>query len=149
MKILACLGLLLAAASAAPAAPAQPERTIVNDRAALDRLRRNTGITLQWIGFESAARGHVYVSERSGLVHLRGAQSGGGGRLALEGDVLEIGARSFTFRGEISIVGTPDATRNCLRDGNFEFRVTQRRRYWRLQQMEACDGLTDYVNIYF
>jgi len=122
---------------------------MVSDPAALARLRRNSGITLQWISFESPARGHVLVSERGGLVHLRGSQSGDGGELRLDGDVLSIDAASFTFRGEISIVGTPDAERNCLRDGTFEFRVTQRRRYWRLQQMEACDGLTDYVDIYF
>lgn len=148
MKILVCLALLMAAASAAQAPPAA-EHTVVRDPAALDRLRRNSGITLQWISFESPARGHVAVSQRGGLVHLRGSQSGGGGELMLDGDVLEIDARSFSFRGEISIVGTPDASRNCLRDGVFEFRITQRRRYWRLQQMEACDGLTDYVDIYF
>lgn len=144
MKMLACLALFLTMAAAAPA-----ERTIVNDPAALARLRRNSGVTLQWISFETAARGHVRVSERGGLVHLRGSQAGGGGELTLDGDVLRIDARSFTFRGEISIVGAPDATRNCLRDGTYEFRVTGRRRYWRLQQMEQCDGLTDYVDIYF
>jgi hypothetical protein len=36
-----------------------------------------------------------------------------------------------------------------VRDGSYEFRITGRRRYWRLQQMEQCDGLTDYVDIYF
>ena len=155
MRSLFCLALLLAAspaASAVAAPPAEPqaaERTIVRNPAALARLRRNSGITLQWISFESPARGHVLVSERGGLVHLRGSQSGDGGELRLDGDVLSIDTASFTFRGEISIVGTPDADRNCLRDGTFEFRVTQRRRYWRLQQMEACDGLTDYVDIYF
>ena len=133
----------------APAAQATAERTVVRDAAALNRLRRNSGITLQWISFESPARGHVYVTERGGLVHLRGSQTGNGGTLTLEGDVLSIDATSFTFRGTISIVDTPDRGRNCLRDGTYEFRVTQRRRYWRLQQMEACDGLTDYVDIYF
>jgi len=153
MRILTSVALLLAAAmsagSPAPAAPAAAERTIVTDRTALARLRRNSGITLQWIGFDTPARGHVQVTDRGGFVHLRGSQRGGGGELTLDGDVLSIGRTSFTFRGEISIVGTPDATRNCLRDGTFEFRITQRRRYWRLQQMEACDGLTDYVDIYF
>jgi hypothetical protein len=157
MKIFACLA-LLATSSAALVASAQEarsmaaqaaERTIVRDPGALARLRRNSGITLQWISFESPARGHVRVTERNGLVHLRGSQSGGGGELTLDGDVISIDSTSFTFRGEISIVGAPDAERNCLRDGIFEFRVTQRRRYWRLQQMEACDGLTDYVDIYF
>ena len=158
MRILACVASLLAADSAAPpaSAPAVPgasapaaQRTIVRDPAALARLRRNSGITLQWISFEAPARGHVTVTDRGGLVHLRGSQSGNGGELRLEGDVLSIDRTSFTFRGRISIVNTPDRGRNCLRDGDFEFRVTQRRRYWRLQQMEACDGLTDYVDIYF
>lgn len=158
MKILACLASLLAASAAAPiaSAPAAPaasapaaQRTVVRDPAALARLRRNSGITLQWISFASPTRGHVYVTDRGGLVHLRGSQSGSGGELRLEGDVLSIDRTSFTFRGRISIVDTPDRGRNCLRDGDFEFRVTQRRRYWRLQQMEACDGLTDYVDIYF
>ena len=148
--------LLLAIAASTPgtAAPASQaasaaERTVVRDPAALARLRRNSGITPQWISFESPARGHVYVTERAGLVHLRGSQAGNGGQLRLEGDVLSIDSTSFTFRGQISILDTPDRGRNCLRDGTYEFRVTQRRRYWRLQQMEVCDGLTDYVDIYF
>ena len=154
MRIDVLLASMAAAASAtlihaAPAAHAEAERTVVRDAAALNRLRRNSGITLQWISFESPARGHVYVTERGGLVHLRGSQAANGGNLTLEGDVLSIDATSFTFRGRISIVDTPDRGRNCLRDGTYEFRVTQRRRYWRLQQMEACDGLTDYVDIYF
>ena len=150
MKILACLALLIAAAGAAQvAAPPAAERTIVRDQAALARLRGNSGITLQWISFESPRRGQVRATDRGGLLRLRGAQSGNGGALELEGDVLAIDRASFTFRGRISITGTPDPGRDCLREGIFEFRVTQRRRYWRLQQMEACDGLTDYVDIYF
>ncbi len=150
MKMLACLALLLATAGTAQtmALPAA-ERTIVRDQAALARLRRNSGITLQWISFESPARGHVYATERGRLVHLRGSQSGNVGELRLEGDVLSIDRTSFTLRGRISIVDTPDPGRDCVREGDFEFRVTGSRRYWRLQHMEACDGLTDYVDIYF
>jgi len=36
-----------------------------------------------------------------------------------------------------------------VRSGPMEFLVTQDRKYWRLQDMVACDGLTDYVDIYF
>lgn len=146
--------LLIAALLTAPlsAAPAQPaERTIVDDPAALQRLRRNSGITLQWISFETPARGRVTVSERGGLVRLRGTQveRNGAGRLELDGDVLRIGASSFTFRGRIAITNTPEPDRECIRNGDYEFRITQRRRYWRLQEMTVCDGLTDYVDIYF
>ena len=149
MKTIALLALLLASASAAQSPPPVPTRTIVNDAAALARLRRNTGMTLQWIGWER--RGHVDASERDGFIHLIGIQHQPGGRGALEidGDVVSIDARSFAFRGHIAIIDVPDPGRECIRDGIFEFRVTGTRRYWRLQQMEACDGLTDYVDIYF
>jgi hypothetical protein len=147
MRAITCLLLLLATAT--QAAPEAPSRTIVGDPAALARLRNNAGISLQWISWDY--RGRVRVSETGGRVHLSGAQSArsGAGRLELDGDVVEIGASSFTFRGRIAIVDTPDPGRNCLRDGTYEFRITGRRHYWRLQQMEQCDGLTDYVDIYF
>ena len=119
------------------------------DAAALQRLRRNSGITLQWIGWDR--RGQLKVVEEGGRILLRGGQRarGGPGRLELDGELLWIMADRFRFRGRILIADTPDAGRNCLRDGDFEFRITQRRRYWRLQEMEQCDGLTDYVDIYF
>jgi hypothetical protein len=148
-KMLASLTLLLATAAAAQPPPA--ERTIVNDQAALQRLRRSSGITLQWISFETPGWGHVVATMRGGLLHLSGSQTerGGPGRLTLDGDVLSVEPRSFTFKGRIVIAGAPDPGRNCVRDGTYEFRVTQRRRYWRLQDFEACDGLADYVDIYF
>ncbi|MGE0179040.1 MAG: hypothetical protein AB7O91_04395 [Sphingomonas sp.] len=153
MKSLARLALAAAFAATMPVAvPAQSgDRTIVTDRAALQRLRRNSGITLQWISFESPRRGHVRVTERNGLVHLNGRQvsADGRGRVELDGDVLRIGSDRFTLAGNITITNAPDQGRVCVREGEFEFRVTRNRRYWRLQQMEACGGLTDYVDIYF
>ncbi|WP_395614279.1 hypothetical protein [Allosphingosinicella sp.] len=151
--LIASLALALAVTGAAAQVPppASGERTIVNDRAALARLRRNSGITLQWISFHQGGRGHVTVTERNGLIHLRGSQTqnDSAGRVDLDGDVLAIGPRSFTFRGRISIENAPDPDRECLRDGTYEFRATGTRRYWRLQNIEACDGLADYVDIYY
>ena len=150
--LLAPLAFILVATGAVAQSPAAPgERTVVNDRTALNRLRRNSGITLQWISFESPARGHVVAQMNGGLLHLSGSQSqrGGPGRVTLEGDVLRINPRSFTFRGRIVITDAPDRGRNCVRDGTYEFRATGQRRYWRLQDIEACDGLADYVDIYF
>ncbi len=152
-NLFASLALLLAATSAAGQIPppAPGERTIVNDRTALGRLRRNSGITLQWISFETAQRGHVVAQMNGGLLHLNGSQSarGGAGRVTLDGDVIRINPRSFFFRGRIVITDAPDRGRNCVREGTYEFRATGTRRYWRLQNIEACDGLADYVDIYF
>ena len=85
------------------------------------------------------------------LLRLHGGQSApkGKGQLKIDGIVTRIDASEFTFVGRIDMTDTPDIGRNCVREGEMQFRVTQNREYWRLQQMEVCDGLTDYVDIYF
>ncbi len=147
------LALLCAASSlsAAPAseAPVDTEPTLVADKTAMERLRGPDGITLQWISWDS--RGDIDAVQRGKTLFLKGGQSvqDGKGRLELDGHVLAVFAKSFIFKGRIAITDTPDEGRNCIRDGVYEFKITQKRRYWRLQQMEVCDGLTDYVDIYF
>jgi hypothetical protein len=136
------------AASAAP--PLEPVRaTDVRDQAALERLRGNAGLTLQWIGWDK--RGTLEVSQRGAVVHLSGSQasSDGKGRLEIEGDVVSIDSNSFILRGQIRIVGTPDAGRSCTKENDSEFAITQGRKYWRMREFEWCDQLTDYIDIYF
>lgn len=151
-KLLVSLALAVGATGGiAQTPPAPGERTIVNDRAALNRLQRSSGITLQWISFAYRERGRIVARMNGGLLHLSGSHSerNGPGRVTLDGDVLMIDPRSFTFRGRIVITDAPDRGRNCVRDGTYEFRATGTRRFWRLQDFEACDGLADYVDIYF
>ncbi|MFD1950449.1 hypothetical protein ACFSGX_06675 [Sphingomonas arantia] len=141
-----CLLLLMMATTGA----GTPSGTVVNDSAALQRLYTNSGVTLHYISFETPGRGQLDVRLANGFVHLKGMHRAIGepGLLTIEGDVLAIDARSFTFRGRIVIADTPDPGRRCIRDGVFHFRQTGVRRYWRMQEMERCDGLTDYVDIF-
>ena len=141
-----CLPILMLATMGA----GTPSGTIVTDSAALQRLYTNSGVTLHWISFETPGRGLLDVRLTNGFVHLKGMQRAVGepGLLTIDGDVLAIDARSFTFRGRIVIADTPDPGRRCIRDGILHFRQTGVRRYWRLQEMERCDGLTDYVDIF-
>lgn len=131
-------------------AAAPTPHTIVNDAAALRRLQSNSGMTLQWIGFETNQRGHVRVRTHNGVVTLTGSHRlpGTPEAVTMEGYVASIDARSFKFVGRIVIHDTPDIGRECVRDGTWTFKITGKRRYWRLQEMEMCDGLTDYVDIY-
>lgn len=128
---------------------ASSSKTIINDRAAFQRLLGNSGVTLQWIDWET--RGDLVADYSTDLLRLHGGQStpDGKGKLAIDGVVTRIDASAFTFVGRIDMTDTPDIGRHCVRDGEMTFRVTQNRKYWRLQQMEVCDGLTDYVDIYF
>lgn len=153
---LAVLGsLALAACTAAtdtppPVSSAPPSTaTRILDAAAAARLRANKGVTLQWIGWND--RGTASVTDDAGTLMLRGAQAqpNGPGRLYLDGKVTEIGADHFVFDGTIRITDTPDAGRRCEANKVWRFAVTQNRPYWRLREFEWCDGLTDYIDIYF
>jgi hypothetical protein len=132
----------------AEAAPVR--RTEILDRAALDRLKRNSGLSLQWISWDNS-RGHVRVEETDGLVRLRGSQQqrNGPGRLEIDGVVVRIDRTGFVFHGTVAMRQAPEDRAECLRNGTLTFRITGSRRYWRMQEMEACAGLTDYVDIYF
>jgi len=130
-------------------APLPPAPTRVLSQADAARLLANTGVTLQWIDWNT--RGSASVTQEGGVWRLRAAQAqaGGAGRLFLDGVVSEIGAGYFTFDGTIRIVDTPDAGRKCEARKTWHFAVTQNRPYYRLREFEWCDGLTDYVDIHF
>ncbi|MFJ1301869.1 hypothetical protein ACILG0_18030 [Pseudomonadota bacterium AL_CKDN230030165-1A_HGKHYDSX7] len=133
--------------SQAPAAGQSGQRTQVNDDAAYERLLNNSGIGLQW--FWTDERGKLNAVDDNGVIRLDGGYATAKGSLKLKGEVLSISADRFTFRGTILIVDVPDKGRRCERTGDYEFRATGKRKYWRLQQMTECDRLTDYVDIYY
>lgn len=156
------LAVLLAgcAAAAPPPPPTVPppppvapvETTRVLDRSALQRLLANKGVTLQWLGWNQ--RGTANARLEGTVVRLTAAQAssaptGGGGRLLMDGAVREIGSDYFIFSGFIRITDAPDAGRYCELSKEWRFAVTQNRPYWRLREFEWCDGLTDYIDIYF
>ncbi len=146
-----CLSTTTAGATEASAAAAADQapivRTEIKDRAAYNRLLSNSGISLQWLWTD--ARGQVDAVNDNGVLRLTGGHSTSEGELEIDGEVVSISADRFIFRGTILILDAPDLGRRCERHGDFEFRATGKRKYWRLQQMEACDGLTDYVDIYY
>ncbi|QUL37761.1 hypothetical protein [Erythrobacter sp. JK5] len=142
-----CGGLLAIAASPAIGEDASSPTTVTSERDA-ERLRTAQGLTLQWIGWDR--RGNVHVArDPDGVWRINGTQRGDGGRLAVDGTITEIGEDYFLLDGRIVISGTPDRDRLCVEDKVWRFAVTQERGYYRLREFEWCDGLTDYVDIYF
>lgn len=159
MRQFAAVGLVLIAALAMPdlRAEVQPSvsdpaflaepTTILSQRDA-DRLLDNSGITLQWIGWDDRGQASVRPDAR-GVWYLSGSQRGERGELEVDGIITEIGEGYFTLDGTVSIQNTPDAGRDCRAHKKWHFAITQNRRYYRLREFEWCDGLTDYVDIYF
>ena len=70
--------------------------------------------------------------------------------VTIKGTFLAKG-RELKFNGKIvSQISYVNNGQPCERKGLFVFKASGKRKYWRLQQMLNCDGVTtDYVDIYF
>ncbi len=140
-------------ATGSPVTPPLLTRTEVDSAEALEKLKNARGMTLQWISWDYM--GPVAVSDNSGVIRISASQSArtGDGKASMLGDIVRITDNEFIFRGRITIIDTPDTGRECVLDsataGDQTFAITQNRPYWRLRNFEWCDGLTDYVDIYF
>jgi hypothetical protein len=72
------IGLISVTATTAQAQTSAPARTTVRDAAALRQLLGQHKLSLQWISWKRFGR--ATVSDRDGVLELRGEQQRGGGR---------------------------------------------------------------------
>jgi hypothetical protein len=133
---------------------AQPEpqtRTIVNSPIAAKKLVGKHKLNLQWIGSDNWAEfGNLKVTDRQGMMLVSGNQAKGEDYLQINGKIVIIEDKQFTFQGKIvTQVSHINKGEACERDGEMVFKITENRKYWRLQQMQSpCDITTDYVDIF-
>ena len=133
--------------------PTPAQRTEVNDSAAARMLLGKHMFSLQWVSWDYF--GVATVTNRRGEYLIKGEQKGRGEQatdfVTINGVITAIDAREFKFSGTIvTQVSHINGGQPCVRDGEFTFKITGKRRYWRLQQMDnPCDPVTDYVDIYF
>lgn len=128
-------------------------RTDINNAAAARMLLGRHRLSLQWVSWDYF--GLATVRNNHGMYTIAGTQKGRGmskgNSVTIDGVITSIDAKEFAFRGKIVTVVTHiNGGKPCERDGEFTFKITGKRRYWRLQQMDSpCDTATDYVDIYF
>lgn len=128
-------------------------RTVVNDAAAARMILGRHKLSLQWVSWDYF--GVANVTNRRGVYVVKGEQRGRGTQrtdfVTVDGAITSISAKEFDFQGKIvTQVSHINGGKPCIRDGEFTFKITGKRRYWRLQQMDnPCDPVTDYVDIYF
>jgi hypothetical protein len=116
----------------------------------LTRLINNRGISLQWIDGPARGQVRVLVDTATGQWMLMGAHSNAAGaHVSVDGFISEVGDKYFQLTGNLTILDTPDQGRTCRAFGDWRFEITQNRKYYRLRHFEWCDGLTDYIDIYF
>jgi hypothetical protein len=127
------------------------EKTIINNSFAAKQLLGKHKVNLQWIGWDKWEEfGDLKVFDREGTLFIKGGQTKGDDYLEIDGEVLNIGAREFTFQGSIvTRVSHKNEGKPCERYGKMLFKITEKRKYWRLQEMQSpCDITTDYVDIF-
>jgi hypothetical protein len=107
-------------------------------------------LSLQWISWDHF--GKAVVTEQNGALSIKGEQKGekNDDYVTINGIVTKVGAGEFTFTGTIiTKISYINGGKPCKREGEMTFRITGKRRYWRLVQMDnPCDQATDYVDIY-
>lgn len=130
--------------------PVLPKKTQVNDAKAREQLLGEHLLTLQWISFGGTA-GKARVTEEDGLLKLEGKhQDAKGNHLRVEGVIERVDAKSFVLVGRVETkVDHIAGGEVCPREGRFTFRITGKRRYWRMKEMNnPCEGVVDYVDVY-
>lgn len=134
------------------AANAQETKTIVNDKTAKAKLLGRHRLSLQWISWDYF--GSARVVERQGVLRIAGRQKSrkDADLLTINGIITEVDKNQFKFDGNIvTKVSYLNNGKECVRSGEMTFKITGKRRYWRLQEMlNPCTNVeTDYVDIYF
>lgn len=126
-------------------------KTVLNDSVAAAQLMGKHKFQLHWISWGKWKElGELVVSDRRGSLVIKARQAKGGDYVEIEGSVLKVEAKEFTFQGRIvTRVSYKNGGKPCERNGEMTFKITGKRRYWRLQEMQSpCDETTDYVDIF-
>ena len=146
-----CVMILLMTLFTFPVIVSAQDRTEIRDTAAAKMILGRHKLSLQWISWDYF--GVADVRNQGGVYSLRGEQKGrgNGDLLTVKGNIVSIDPKEFKFEGTItSRISHINNGEPCVRQGEFTFRITGKRKYWRLQEMDnPCDQATDYVDIYF
>ncbi|MBC7899254.1 MAG: hypothetical protein H7070_04295 [Saprospiraceae bacterium] len=127
------------------------QKTDVNDKKAAQMLLGRHKLSLQWISWDYL--GTANVIDRKGIYYLKGEQKGRGNTdfVKIDGLITSVDANEFKFDGTVEMqISHINGGQPCKREGEMTFRITGKRKYWRMQEMDnPCDQATDYVDIYF
>lgn len=148
-KFIITTAIIIAAFTSAAA----QERTQITDARAAKMLLGKHKLSLQWVSWDYF--GTATVTNKNGVYTIKGEQKGRGEStgdfVRVDGTITQIDAKQFTFEGTvITQVSHNNNGKPCERKGELNFRITGKRKYWRMQQIDSpCETIADYVDIYF
>lgn len=142
-----------AARDTSTAPPTTSGTPVHNNPASLpDTLRAGTHpISLQWIGWNKPGEATI-TPDSAGWYTISGSQlSEDREYLNIEGKIRRVSGKELEFTGIVETrVRMNNGGKPCIKKGKQRFFAKGARTYYRLQNMENCQGgnLLDYVDIY-
>lgn len=117
------------------------------------QLREGThNFTLQWISWDQPGKAKI-KKNADGTYAISGKQTGKDGDfVTIEGTLTVVTFSEMTFNGKIQTrYSNVNKGEVCDKTGTYHFLAKGARKYWRLQEMDNCEGnnVVDYVDIFF
>ena len=108
-------------------------------------------LTIQWISWEQPGIANIKKLD-DGWYRISGEQSNPKNKdyVYIVGKIKPVTDKELHFEGLIEYYIESLSPKPCIKKGVQTFLSTKGRKYWRLQNMQHCEGVsTDYVDIYF
>jgi len=117
--------------------------------AAEQKLLGKRKFSVQWISWEKF--GVANITRKDGGLYIEARQELDGNYVTLKGELTVVSAKEFKVKGElVTRASDTNEGKPCVRNETFTFKVTGKRKYWRLQEMDnPCAEHVDYVDVFF
>ena len=107
--------------------------------------------TLQWLGWNRPGSVEI-TSTGNNTYTVKGGQKIKNEYVKIDGKLTMLSPNELEFDGTIiTRTDINNQGKECVKKGKQIFLSTKNRKYWRLQNMDNCEGdrVLDYVDIYF
>ncbi len=108
-------------------------------------------LSLQWLDGKYGTA-EVSAPDAQGVYRIKGEMRGKEGFVTIDGTLTQPTRNELVFTGLIrSQVSHLFEGKICEREGTYHFRASGKRKFWRLQEMDNCEGsgVVDYIDIHF
>lgn len=117
-------------------------------------IREGThSLSIQWISWDELGEAEIkQIGDNKYRIIGTQRNEDTGDYLNIEGTLVPISATELIFDGTVEHKITHlNQGKPCIKMGKQIFKSTKNRKYWRMQDMQNCEGgrVTDYIDIYF
>jgi len=135
----------------------QESQSSLNEKSAdsaMFKIREGAhNLSLQWISWDVLGEAEIkYLGDNKYSVVGEQRNPDNSDYLKIHGTLEPISEKKLIFEGTVeSQIEHLNQGQPCMKEGIKIFESTKNRKYWRMQDMENCEGgrVLDYVDIYF